>query len=332
MSIIYDLVKSEIDKIPVKRSTPGRTYILCPYHSEKTPSGRILHVYGSPGVGNYKCYGCGVTKSWNELASTLGLKLYGKKEARRDSQSVPKHNFENSDDDLLYSKIQKEKLKIIPLSSMKTLLSTGLHKTGVWRGFKLQFLHSLGFKFCKAVDSGRTYLYMPVSVKGVERGYIKAQLFKPKLKSIPSYINSPGSWSLKYGLFLYDQAIELMQRKNKSTLVLVEGPRDALRLLRFGIPTIAIMGTHSWSKGKMHLLELSGASRIVLMMDGDKAGKAASSLISKGCRASGEEVAKPLNTSFEVKIVRLWYDPKAPDIDPGNCSTDILYSVRRLVK
>ena len=169
-----------------------------------------------------------------------------------------------------------------------------------------------------------------IVIRGKQRGYIKAQIEKPKDKAIPSYINSSGSWSLKYGLFPYDFATQMMKAKELSTLVLVEGPRDALRLLKYGIPAMCIMGTQSWGAAKLRLLEFTSATRIVLMMDGDLAGRKATRMISTGLDVNGNQIAPPIASSFLVKTVRLW-NADEPGLDPGNCQLDILRSVRRLL-
>lgn len=339
MSLFEDLVKSEISKLPsIKRSGSSYTFILCPYHQEKTPSGRILHHPDGRGMGNFKCYSCGQTASWNELARVLGLQTYGKAAARQDSLQVPKSNLDDYDSKFLGGlDPAHEDLKLYDLSNEKAILRSGLNPTNKWRGFRLDFLKSLDIKLAKVVDTGRYYLYLPITIRGDTKGYIKAQLQKPKNKEIPSYINSKGGWSLKYGLFPYDQAVALMKEKSLSTIVLVEGPRDALRLIRFSIPAVCIMGTHSWSKSKLRQLEFSGASRIVLMMDGDKAGRAATRLIQTGKDPNGNQRTARLDSIFTVKVVRLWNADKMSGsnetkYDPGNCPTDYLVKVKNLLK
>ena len=82
------------------------------------------------------------------------------------------------------------------------------------------------------------------------------------------------------------------------------------------------------------MLEFAGVERVVLLMDGDEAGKAATKLIKTGVDAYGNEADfKCLGDVFEVKTVRLWTIPipkKFGDskLDPGNCPTWILDDVR----
>lgn len=344
MTILYDLIIGELHKVPGKKSIGvNRSFILCPFHQEKTPSGRIHHIDGSPGLGNFKCYGCGVKKRWNDLASVLNLRQYGKEAQRLDSMQVPRSDFTSLDAELISRTSSREKLELYPLvAGDKNAVTAGL-VAGKWRGFKLDFLRSLGASLARVTTTSKSgdtyarfYVYLPVDVLNKTRGYVKAQIRKPSSKEVPSYINAKGSWSLRYGLLFYDQAAKLMKSLGKETLVLVEGPRDALRLLRFGIPAISILGTHSWSSEKVRFLTLTGASRVVLMLDGDPAGRQATRLLRTGRNKEGTQVATPLQEKFQVKIVRLWLldveDSPEAKYDPGNCPTDVLHAVKRLLK
>lgn len=232
------------------------------------------------------------------------------------------------------------------LSNERAVVASGI-KFNKWRTFRLPFLERIGIKlaYVRKIDPvtgevntwGRYYLHLPIIIRGKQRGYIKAQIEKPDNKDIPSYINSPGSWSLKYGLFPYDYVVLMLKELEVSTVALVEGPRDALRLIRHGIPALCIMGTQSWSPGKLRLLEFTGATSIVLMMDGDQAGLKATRLIKTGLDVNGNQVAPPLSSSFFVKIVRLW-NAEVPGsterfsgYDPGNCPVEILDSIKNLI-
>jgi hypothetical protein len=284
--------------------------------------------------------GCGRRAKWNEIADIFGLKKFGKAEARLASQDVPSTNLNMLDDQLLSKKVNKrEEVRLFELTHEEAVLAAGI-RVNMWRGFKLHFLSRVGVQLAyvrrfdpdtrELSDWGRYYMHLPIIIRGKMRGYIKAQIEKPKDKTIPSYINSSGSWSLKYGLFPYDFTVQMMKDKGLTTLVLVEGPRDALRLLKYGIPALCIMGTQSWGHGKLRLLEFTGATRIVLMMDGDLAGRKATRLITTGLDVNDNQVTPQLSTSFSVKTVRLW-NADEPGLDPGNCPLDILRSVRKLL-
>lgn len=330
--IFSDLIKAELDKVSdVQKKGEKYTMILCPYHQEKTPSARVWYDNG-----NFSCFGCGRKERWNDLAARLNLKQFGKDAVKLESLAVPTTDFDRYDNLVAMKKDQEENLSLYE-PTMEAAVEYAKLQSGKWRGFRLDFLEDVGVKIALSQDTGRYYMYLPIQVKGKLKGYIKGQIVKPRSKKIPSYINSKGSWSRNYGLFPYDYAVKVMKAGGWATLVLVEGPRDALRLLKFGIPAICIMGTHSWSQKKMQLLEFSGATRIVLMLDGDAAGKACTRLIKTGINSSKEKVADPLDSLFEVKVVKLWNADVPEDFgdkgyDPGNCPPEILVKVKKLIK
>ena len=336
----YDAIMAEIARIPGPKSVSNKaTVILCPFHHDKTPSGRIRHVYGEAGIGNFRCYACGAKERWNGLAAVLNLKQFGKDSIKLESQAVPSTNFDKLDEVMIAEeKGTTTDIKLYDLDNEKVAEKAGCSNRR-WRGYGFKFLKKVGCQFAKVTyDSGfsKYYVHLPIIVKGKTKGYINAQIKKPE-KKFPSYLNSKGSWSLSSGLFPYDYTVSMMKENGWKTLVLVEGPRDALRLLKFGIPAVCIMGTQSWSKKKMQLLEFSGAERIILMFDGDKAGKAATKLVKTGIQVTGDKVADPLKSVFNIKIVRLWqlevpedFEDKA--YDPGNCPEEILEQVLALVK
>jgi len=247
---------------PKKRGSGDTTFVSCPFHSENTPSGRIFHSQSTKSPGFFKCYGCGKTAPWDEVAPMLGLKAY--------KWAPPSEQYAHT----LRERRQdpgEVKLVFYPLPAGK-----------VWREIKTDFLlEVVKARMCRAIyDDGirsAKMLYFPVMVKGELRGYIRARTRKDK-NGKPSYLNSRGGWSHDYGLFLYDQAVALMNKLGLKTIVLCEGPRDALRLQTLGIPAISILGTQSWSTRKSQLIEMTGAERIVLAFDGDDAGIKATEL------------------------------------------------------
>ena len=247
---------------PKKTASKDSTFVNCPFHSENTPSGRIFHGTSTRSPGFFKCYGCGKTAPWDEVAPKLGLKPY--------QWAPPSVQYAHA----LRKREEEDGRKVVfyPLPADK-----------VWREIKTNFLlEVVKARMCRVIypDGIRSkkMLYFPVMVKGEKRGFIRARMKKdPNGK--PSYLNSPGPWSHDYGLFLYDQAVALMLELGLKTIVLCEGPRDALRLQTLGIPAIAILGTMSWSKRKSQLIEMTGASLVILAMDGDDAGLSAIALI-----------------------------------------------------
>lgn len=250
-----DLLESNIDKLSwvkaelvsytgAKKQVGESLFVICPYHAEKTPSGRIFYSADSKSPGYFRCYGCSAHAPWNEVAPLLGLKPYGSVKPHEQYATSLRVDLDGDDD-------REPKQSPLPVGKK-------------WRGFSTSFLSKVG---CTMTDwYGTKYVFMPVYVFGSLRGWIRARIRKAEDK--PSYINKPGAWSKTHGLFPFDYVL----KPGTETVVLVEGPRDALRLIRAGIPALCILGTHSWSTKKSSLLEVAGVKNVVFCFDGDDAG------------------------------------------------------------
>lgn len=351
MSLILDasdrvtLVRAEVTKIPGKRINRSTyTMVQCPFHNDSTPSGQIKHDPNKPrSVGYFACRGCGKHMRWSDFATALGLEPFQMKP----EADVPDRDLSYLNDEFLgegNSGLQHEEHLLFRLNQ-KAADKMGLSALH-WRGFDFDFLHAVGCRCIYLVERKTFYIYMPVYVGGTLRGYIKGFPKKPSAESgLPTYFNAKGAWSSQYGLFPYDYAVALMSRKNLKTLVLVEGPRDALRLLREGIPAICILGTQSWAPMKVRLLEQAGAENIILCMDGDKAGKKATKLLYHGYRdlvdndgkTKREIVAPALHSAFDTFAFPLSEYKKDPDdadekIDPFSAPAAALRDLANLLE
>jgi DNA primase len=100
-----------------------------------------------------------------------------------------------------------------------------------------------------------------------------------------------------------------------NTIVLVEGPFDALRLCYEGISALSILGTSNWSKLKLATLEGMACKKIIICMDGDKAGRDAERQIFE-------------DTAGVIKRKRFRLPLQTPGIDPGNMSEELLEALR----
>lgn len=311
-----DWFKSQIAKIPgPKKPMSARTLILCPFHKEKTPSGSInLDMSRNRAyLGSFKCFGCGTKATWNELAEKFGLEtLEGGKASIKE---VPAYDLQGVRHRLLGTESEATK---------ETFNFDFFELRDSWRGFSAEFLTKVGAKLAYHDERGVFYVYLPVMVRGKEVGFIRAHLKKPTKPGIPTYLNKPGVWSMYKGLFPFDYAIYLMKAKGLHTVVLVEGPRDALRLLRAGIPAMAIIGTQSWTDKKRILLERAGVEKLIFLMDGDVAGKKAT-----------KDIYPQVKDHFEVKILPLWKyaERKGLDkVDPMSMPRSLLKTVKRFLE
>jgi 5S rRNA maturation endonuclease (ribonuclease M5) len=322
-----DFIRSQLDRYAgTKKETGTRMMVLCPYHSESTPSGSIW--LGERGTGFFRCFACSARAPWDEVAPRLGLEPFvrGKPKAEASMDLLMSKALTALTSQ---SKYRKDTFKFWPIPKNKK-----------WRTIPTNFLRELGGRMCIKYDerygwSSSKFLYFPVMVNGHQYGFFRARIKKEKDK--PSYLlaaaESGSQWALTHGLWNFDYCRELMAKIGTSTVVIVEGQRDAMRLWMNGIPALCIFGTQSWTEDKAKLLEMAGVETVIVMMDGDCAGIDATN-----------RIAPSLKSLFEVKVVRLWSMRGSPYIqfkdepepskaakaagvdlwDPGNCPQRIL--------
>lgn len=328
-----ETIRQEIAKLPYARTGLKASYIRCPFHKEKTPSGHLKHDPTEPNrLGHYFCFGCKKSATWNEVAAALGLQQFGNDAFKTDK--VP--NLDPSYyDEILLKKGSSEggsgrdNPDLIFLDLENDAKRAGI-SNGKWRGFPLEFLSSLKATLCFSLMRESFFVYLPIYVNEKERGYILARIAKHA--TLPSYLNQPtGDWALRYGMFPFDSTIEMMNRKNLRTVVIVEGPRDALRLLKAGIPAISILGTNSWSRHKMRLLEFAGVERLILALDGDTAGKIAT----YGTNDRKGILEQSKEHFSDVRNMKLWIHAKKlgmEKLDPCTLPRPLLKRLKNALK
>lgn len=316
-----DFVISQCRTLPNARFHGSYTMIKCPFHADNNPSGRISHSPTTRSPGYFKCYGCGATATWDKLAPLIGAQPFNDKPHTR------------------YAEIKAFTTDEEQTNDYETLVLSELPAHKFWRSISTDLLIEVGCRVCRVkYDSGNLsekFVYMPVIVDGDTKGYIKARMKKKEGK--PSYVNLRGNWVSKFGLFPFDYAIQKMVNR---TMVLVEGQRDALRLLSFGIPAMCIMGTQNWSADKARLLEMHGVDNIYIFMDGDDAGIHGT-----------EKIWHTSHDLFNTKVIKLWELQGSPWLkykdlenpskaakengeelyDPGNCPDVILHKLRNKI-
>jgi 5S rRNA maturation endonuclease (ribonuclease M5) len=158
-------------------------------------------------------------------------------------------------------------------------------------------------------------LVLPVYINRQLKGVINCAF--DKNKNFPSYIYSSGNW-ITSSLFPYDHAIK-MSKKIK-TLFLVEGPRDALKLIQFGIPAVANLGgTTVFSKRKVELIEESPFKKIILAFDTDTVGRELTKLYHESLRFYHPAILKMPQQGDEK-------------MDPAALPEEFLKRIYRLIK
>jgi len=258
MQIIDEILKATEYAPTIKGNS---AWIKCPFHGgghERTPSCRINLEKGKYPIGFYYCYGCSSHGTWNTLAEKLHLAKIDTEELELQSPSVSKSKLD--------ALLQEDKV----LNTLDMSLAVDFESSENWRGISGVTLNNIGAKLCPDLRFKDTFVYLPCIQLGKEVGNIKAVMQRKPGQL--GYINSGGEWAKK-GLFPYDY-VRLML-KSVNVLALVEGPRDALNLIQYGMPALAILGSQNWSQYKAELVELLNPDKIVLMFDGDEAGNRA---------------------------------------------------------
>lgn len=328
-----ETIREELATVPGVRRGLKASYIRCPFHAENTPSGHVKHDPLQPNMlGRYFCFGCKKKATWNELATALGLRQFGKDAFVTDT--VPKTDPSYYDELLLKKDTSeggsgRDDPDLIFVDFEEGAERAGL-KNDKWRGFSTDFLTTTGATLCFSLMRESFFVYLPISINGTERGYILARIRKHNV--LPSYLNQPkGEWALQYGLYPFDYSIQMMQDLGLHTMVIVEGPRDALRLIHAGIPAVSILGTNSWTVAKMRLLEFAGVERLILALDGDLAGRVAT---------YGTEVREgilPMAKSHfaDVRNMKLWVHAKrlgVKKLDPCTLPRDLIRRLKNALR
>lgn len=137
------------------------------------------------------------------------------------------------------------------------------------------------------LDNTKGYynILLPVYINSSLVGGIKGVL--DDTKSSLKYINTPGPWSRKYGLFPYDYTAKLLETEDK-VVFLTEGPRDSLYLLQNGIPALSILGGKLWSESKRELVLALEPNKVVIAMDSDTQGVKSTNMIYRDLKGKVE--------------------------------------------
>lgn len=261
------IILQEVQKLYGRHQIKGNSvWVCCPlpeHGGEKLPSLKInLDQSSKYPVGTYYCFGCGGSGSWNKLARIAHLQTL----REVDTQNIYARRLERKPTKV---EVESELDEIIQFN-WGEYMAFDLEED--WRKIKASTLNAVGAKRIYDRVKNDHSLVFPVKVLGRCVGAIKA--IQERDPNGRTYINSDGEWSKIRGLFPYDYVKGMIKRRNLHTVVLVEGPRDALRFIQCGIPAIAIIGAKSVSTTKIDLILALGC-RVLICFDGDKAGVAA---------------------------------------------------------
>lgn len=306
-------LRLELEKLPEFEFTNGEEgcRVICPFHNDTRPSGNINldPLEERAPIGWFRCWSCSASCHWDEYAKTVGLRPLDGKRTTSDDYVDPAAMKERLYEEKLQYKLELKRLELFDDFPFET-----------WRDVPVKTLKAVGCKYAFYDKTGDFYVWFPVFVKGKLKGYLRAMLEKSDDPDAISYINAPGRWSNKYGLLYFDYSVELMKKLDLKTIVLVEGPRDGLRLIQNKIPAMSVLGAVNFGEDKMLLLEQEGVENVIIFMDGDKAGKKAT-----------KHIYNKVKGHFSMtKFVKLW--DLQPGADPFNCDQKFVDRVKSALR
>jgi 5S rRNA maturation endonuclease (ribonuclease M5) len=250
--------------------------IVCPFHKDSDPSLIInLDPKSKRPIGSFYCFGCTKHGKWNELADAFGLmKVNGRNDQVTEfhGRDIDKNLLEPDDIAQSFDAITDD-------LGLEFVVSWPTHMD--WRSIPGQLLSKIGAQLALDSKTQDEVVFLPIVVNKCMVGGIKALMERPPTKDILAYVNSSGVWAREKGLFPLDHVRK--QARKYRRIIIVEGARDALRLIACGLPAVAILGTHNWDEKKRDLLIAIGIESVVLMMDSDEAGRKAQRKIKRSC-------------------------------------------------
>ena len=270
---LAEFIEKELESVPDRDAvyTNGWVWIRCPWHSEgneRTGSYRIsMSDNNRFPVGSCKCYGCGRVENWNDLAAKLGLhkadEKYDTGFSRVRIPSTWNDNEEEDDGVLEHERHHAQNLVVLePWDSKKR-----------WRSIPGHIVNKIGGICVYNNKYNRMYVRLPCLVYEEDVGYIDANIEKSSYGA--NYFNKPGPWSEKSGLFPFDYVKKMLVSRKIRSIALVEGPRDALRCIAYGIPALSTLGASSWSLSKRDLVVSLPIDSVFSCHDGDEPGRVA---------------------------------------------------------
>ncbi len=284
-----------------QKHTADHTMVCCPFHSDRSPSCGIFLGEGLEiPLGMFHCFGCGEKGHWNRFAQQANLPQI--------------KSWERFNSVAAYKDVEDEIENIDELTKSIRAQYTHWPNTMQWRGYEGKLIKKVGGLLLNDVKSNNIMLLFPISVNGKLRGGIKAYIEKPAFGL--SYISTQGSWVKKYGLFPYEHVKSMM--KTHDALALVEGPRDALRLVSNGIPALAVLGAQNFGKEKALIVSGLFPERVYAIPDNDEAGA-----------IFGNNVKKYMSRYCDAYNISLGKGDKK--VDPDNANQKIIDRIKRII-
>lgn len=323
--IMRELEKANIPYTPRTDSV----VITCPYHSPIYPhfsyhrlSINLVPKFRDDGkyipVGKFHCWSCGKAGMFNDLITDKSLP----KERRLEVEPLPIAGS-CEDKQLFNIDLKKEKKK----KEFEEINHFLIGKwTQDWRGIPSKLLRKMGAKsYFDYNPKAKNREGIELDIGGTERmlfyaydeehrkiGWIALANEEDRDEGkILKQKNMSGEWASKTVLFHE-------KYEDDTPIVLVEGPFDALRLIKEGFQACPVLGAGNWSEEKRDLLA-SKASHLIILFDGDETGWKDSKII--------EDDIKDYLPTLRLKLPI--YEKKEDQIDPGNMPDKFVKILRK---
>ena len=325
-----DIVQVVSEYVVLKKA--GASYkACCPFHTEKTPSFTV-----SPQKQMFYCFGCGAggnvfgflmrqeaftfAEAVKHLAGRLGIEIkesrFVPEQQRLREQLFDLYEFARGyftrqllkSPDAAHARAYLERRRLLgePVQRFSLGYAPGGWDTFIGEASKKGFSSELLLQggLAKKSAEGRVYdafrnriMFPILDLMG------KAIAFGGRAleENQPKYINSPETLIYRKGERLYNLHQAKRTVSNKSSVFVVEGYTDAIRLALSGFENVvASLGT-AFTQAQVRLLRRY-ASEVMLVFDSDTAGEA----------AAGRGVELLLEEDLDVRVVSL---PSSKDPD-----------------
>jgi 5S rRNA maturation endonuclease (ribonuclease M5) len=266
----FDIIRDNLSRLGGRQKAAGDWKMVCcpfPDHQDNSPSCGVYLRKDNPyrQLGSFNCLGCGKHGDWNKFAEVAGLekiKAWNSKETKVEYDPLKDMEAMLSSDVLTMRAVYRA-MKCPEAQPWPIQLN--------WRGISGELVAAVGGRAVNDVYNNSLAVLFPIKIGKQIRGAVKA-IYQKKDPNQLGYITMNGAWVKQYGLFPYAYTSKLINDNGFDFVILVEGPRDALRLLSLGLPAIAVLGANTIGKTKMLYVKSLGVSNVYVMPDNDKGG------------------------------------------------------------
>lgn len=305
-----------------QKSTSDSKFVVCPFHDDSSPSmGVYMAQEGKIPLGYFHCFGCSTKGRWNVFAEKAGL---DKIQEWKTNAHISENLITNEIEDKLLGSDTLTLQSVLRIMRCEEAIRWPKHLD--WRGFDGSLIYKVGGHIINDDYNEDIALLFPVKIQGKVRGAVKA-IRERKSKKQLAYLTMKGEWVRDYGLFPYMYVQKMLRQSDYDFVCIVEGPRDALRLVSMGIPALAMLGATSMSDIKAMLIANLNIEVAYIISDNDSGGD-----------VMWRTAKKFLRKTDQVKVTRIklpkTYDSKGEliKIDPGNMSQDIADKIIKIFK